>query len=166
MWQGLGVALYSILTFSEYMIRRPDILWKLNLPLSWFLCSVGCNQSVRYLITWVVRPITPLLVRNMERQERGRGALGQWPVKVGFGQPRSEKWRKKCHSLFSRSASEKKLLEIEIVKWKWNENDWKSRSRSESEMKKREVKFLEDFREFKKDRCWSIGKAALPSTDD
>ena len=78
----------------------------------------------------------------------------------------TEKWKvkKKCHSLFSRSASEFFLLEIEIEKWKWNENDWKSRSRSESEMKKlrdREVKFLENFREFKKDRFWSIGKGAF-----
>ena len=60
----------------------------------------------------------------------------------------------------------KKWLEIDIKKWKWNEKDWKSRSRSESEMKKlrdrdREVKFLENFREFKKDRFWSIGKGAF-----
>ena len=68
----------------------------------------------------------------------------------------TEKWKvkKKCHSLFSRSASEFFLLEIEIEKWKWNENDWKSRSRSESEMKKlrvrdRELKFFENFRELK-----------------
>ena len=57
----------------------------------------------------------------------------------------------------------KKWLEIE--KQKWNKNGWKSILRSESEMKKlrdrdREVKFLENFREFKKDRFWSIGKGA------
>ena len=79
-----------------------------------------------------------------------------------------EKWKvkKKGHSLFLRSASEKKGLCIEIEKWKWNKNDWISRSRSESEMKKlrdrdQEVKFLENFREFKKDRFWSIGKGAF-----
>ena len=44
-----------------------------------------------------------------------------------------EKWKvkKECHSLFSRSASEKKWLEFEIEKWKWNKSDWKSRSRGE-----------------------------------
>ena len=76
----------------------------------------------------------------------------QCPARVGFGQSRSEKWRK-IHLLFSRRASEKKWLDlIEIEKWKWNKNDWKSRSRSKSEMKKlrdREVKFLENFRESK-----------------
>ena len=92
--------------------------------------------------------------------------LGTVPCESGFLTVEKWKVKKKCHSLFSRSASEKKWLEIEIEKWKWNENDWKSRSRSESEMKKlrdrdREVKFLENFREFKKDRFWSIGKGAF-----
>ena len=88
------------------------------------------------------------------------------PCESGFWTVEKWKVKKKCHSLFSRSANEKKWLEIEIEKWKWNENDWKSRSRSESEMKKlrdrdREVKFLENFREFKKDRFWYIGKGAF-----
>ena len=53
----------------------------------------------------------------------------QCPARVGFGQSRSEKWRK-IHLLFSRRASEKKWLDlIEIEKWKWNEKA--SRSRSE-----------------------------------
>ena len=90
----------------------------------------------------------------------------QCPARVGFGQSRSEKWRKNVIHSFREVQVKKKWLEIEIEKWKWNENDWKSRSRSESEMKKlrdrdREVKFLENFREFKKDRFWSIGKGAF-----
>ena len=90
----------------------------------------------------------------------------QSPARVGFGQSRSEKWRKNAIHSFREVQVKKKWLEIEIEKWKWNENDWKSRSRSESEMKKlrdrdREVKFLENFREFKKDRFWSIGKGAF-----
>ena len=59
-----------------------------------------------------------------------------------------EKWKvkKKGHSLFSRSASEKKGLGIEIEKWKWNKNDWKSRSESvKKKLRDREVKFLENF---------------------
>ena len=84
----------------------------------------------------------------------------------GFWTTKKWKVKKKCHSLFSRSASKTNLLEIEIEKWKWNWNGWKSRSRSESEMKKlrdrdREVKFLENFREFKKNRFWSLGKGAF-----
>ena len=76
--------------------------------------------------------------------------LSQWyqcSARVGFGRLRSEKWRKnifhfsrevqsEIKMFFSRSASEKKRLEIEI----------------------------ENFCEFKKDRFWSIGKGALPST--
>ena len=90
----------------------------------------------------------------------------QCPARVGFGQSRSERWRKNAIHSFREVQVKKKWLEIEIEKWKWNENDWKSRSRSESEMKKlrdrdREVKFLENFREFKKDRFWSIGKGAF-----
>ena len=64
----------------------------------------------------------------------------QCPARVGFGQSRSEQWRKNIFQfyrevqsemkiLFSRSASEFFLLEIEIEKWKWNEKA--SRSRSE-----------------------------------
>ena len=93
-------------------------------------------------------------------------AVQQCPARMGFGQSRSEKWRKKVIRPFREVQVKKKWLEIEIEKWKWNENDWKSRSRSESEMKKlrdrdREVKFLENFREFKKDRFWSIRKGAF-----
>ena len=67
------------------------------------------------------------------------------PCESGFWTVEKWKVKKKCHSLFSRSASEKKMtwdrdremkvkwkwLKIEIEKWKWNKNDSRSRLRSE-----------------------------------
>ena len=59
-----------------------------------------------------------------ENDDHNSSVLRKWVL-----DNREVKVKTKCHSLFSRSASEKKLLEIE--KWKWNQNDWKSRSRGE-----------------------------------
>ena len=119
--------------------------------------------SRNYLITWtsIFSDSEPLSVwGSVQRSQvwyRGnwlrQPAVQQCPARVGFGQSRSEKWRKNVIHSFREVQVKEKWLEIEIEKWKWNENDWKSRSRSESEMKKlrdrdRKVKFLKNSREF------------------
>ena len=66
--------------------------------------------------------------------------LTQCPARVGFGQSRSEKWRKNAIHSFREVQVKKmtwdrdremkvkwKWLEIEIVKWKWNEKASRSR---------------------------------------
>ena len=71
-------------------------------------------------------------------------AMDQCPARVGFGQSRSEKWRKNAIHSFREVQVKKNALRSRSR----NENDWKSRLRSESEIKiAGEVKFKRNTRE-------------------